>query len=121
MKKLMYLIGLLSAMSISVGLWFRFMRWPGADELMSYGFLSFTLLYLPMMLVDRFKAKIQSALSERLRLILGLASAVLVGTSVVFKLMHLQGADYLLISGALVFSFGFLPFLFFTMYKKSIA
>jgi hypothetical protein len=33
----------------------------------------------------------------------------------------LQGADLLLMLGAFVFAFGFLPFYFFTMYKKSIA
>lgn len=121
MKKLMYLIGLLAAMSMTIGVSFKLMHMPGADELSTYGIFGFTLLYLPMRLIDRYKTNIQSALSERLRLFLGVASAVLLGVSLVFKLMYLKGGDILFLSAAVVFAFGFLPFLFFNMYKKSIA
>jgi hypothetical protein len=121
MKKLMYSIGLISAASISMGTCFKFLHMPGADQLLNYGYAGFVLLYLPMMLINHFKTKIQSALSERLKLILGFISAIVTATAIVFKTLHYSGAAELLLIGAVIFSFGFLPFLFFTMYKKSVA
>jgi hypothetical protein len=120
MKKVMYSIGLISSMSISIGWLFKILHWPGADELFNYGFLSFVLLFVPLIAIDRYKVNIGRALSDRLRIMLGFASAVLVGVALVMKFLHLTGADQLLVLGSLVFIFGFLPFLFFRMYRKSV-
>ena len=76
---------------------------------------------MPMYAIDYFKVNIQRALSEKLKLVTGIASALVVATSVIFKLFHLEGAYTLLLIGAIIFTFGFLPFLFFNMYKKSIS
>lgn len=57
----------------------------------------------------------------KLKVILGSFSALIVGLAGVFKVLHLQWADHLLLGGMLLFTFGFLPFLFFRMYKKSIS
>jgi hypothetical protein len=120
MKKLMYAIGLLSSISISIGWVATLLNWQGGNLLFTYGFLALVLLFLPMLAIDRYKLVLNKALSERLRAILGYTSAFIVGLSVLFKLLHLQGAQILLIVGVLIFSFGFLPFLFFRMYKKSL-
>jgi hypothetical protein len=120
MKKLMYLIGLGSSISLGMGLCFKLLGWLGGDELLIYGFLTFTLLFLPMMTIDRFKVKIQKSLSDKLRFALGSISALIAGVAVLFKLLHLSGADQLLLIAAVVFSFGFLPFLFFTNYRKAV-
>lgn len=121
MKKVMYLVGLLSAMAFVTGWFFGIMRFPGAYELQVYGFSAFAFLYVPMMAIDYFKANIRGALSERLKVMLGVASALLLGVAGVFKMMHLAGTRTLLIMGAAVCVFGFLPFFFFSMYKKSIS
>lgn len=121
MKKFMYFIGLATTISMTMGLTFKILHMPGADELFNIGFFGFTLLFLPLLTIDRFKQKIHSALTERLRLVLGFISAVTIGSSVLFKVFHYQGADVLLLVGISIFSFGFLPFLFFSLYKKSIA
>jgi hypothetical protein len=121
MKKLMYFIGLISAMSISLGWLFKILHWPGGGELFTYGFLAFVLLFLPLLAIDRYKLNLQAAMSEKLRLALGFGSAIVTGLAVLFKMLHLQGADMLLIGGALLFVFGFLPFLFFRMYRKAIS
>ena len=120
MKKLMYFIGLISSMSISIGWLFKLLQWPGGGELFTYGFLAFVLLFLPLLAVDRYKLTLRAALSEKLRLVLGFSSAIVTGLAVLFKMMHLQGADILLVGGALLFAFGFLPFLFFRMYRKAV-
>lgn len=121
MKKVMYGIGLLSAMAFVLGWAFGIMHLPGATELSIYGFLTFVFIFLPMLAIDHYKVNIRWALSDKLKFSLGLASGIIVATSVLFKLMHLSGAQELLIIGTFLFVFGFLPFLFFTMYKKSIS
>lgn len=121
MKKIMYSIGLISAISMSLGITFKILHWTGGDELLIYGMIGFVFLYLPLLMVNHFKLKINSALTEKLRLILGFVSALTICTAIALKVLHITGADLLLIGGTLLFSFGFLPFMFFTMYKKSIS
>jgi len=121
MKKLMYLIGLLSSISIGLGWLFSLLHWTGATEMFNFGFLGLLLLFIPMLAFDRYKLSLRKTLSEKLRIILGLVSAFVVGIAVVFKVLHLSGADTMLAAGMLIFIFGFLPFLFFNMYRKSIS
>jgi hypothetical protein len=121
MKKVMYLIGLITTVGMSIGWTFRILNWQGGSELLTYGFLGFVFLFIPMVVINYFKMNIRSALSEKIRIILGLTSGVIVGLAIAFKFLDVQGADQLLLGGALLFSFGFLPFLFFSMYKKAIS
>ena len=121
MKKLMYLIGLLGSLALGTGYTFKLLHWPGASQLFIVGYLTLFLVFVPLLAFDRFKVAIVNVLSERLKLILGVISSVILGLAGLFKIMHLQGADVLLISGIIVFTAGFLPFLFFTMYKKSVS
>jgi hypothetical protein len=121
MKKAMYSIGLVSTMALSLGWLFRILHLPGGTELVNYGFLGFALLFLPLLAINQFKVSINKALSEKLRIILGLLSGFITCIAIFFKVMRYPGADSLLICGALLFIFGFLPFLFFTMYRKSIS
>jgi hypothetical protein len=121
MKKMMYAIGLITAISMTMGLTFKILHMPGAEELFNFGFFGLVLVFLPMITIDRYKRNLHKALSERLRFVLGFLSAVLIGFSVLFKIFHYQGADVLLLVGISFFSFGFLPFLFFSMYKKSVS
>ena len=65
--------------------------------------------------------QVSKGLSVKFRFIAGMTAAVLVGLSVVFKLFHLMGANILLILGVFTFAFGYLPFLFFSLYKKSVS
>jgi hypothetical protein len=121
MKKIMYSIGLITSISITMGLTFKFLHLPGAEQLFNVGFFGFLILFLPMLAVDRYKHNFTKSLSEKLRLGFGYLSALVIASSVLFKLFHLEGANILLLSGMCVFSFGFLPFLFFNMYKKSLS
>lgn len=120
MKKLLYSIGLLASVSISLGWLFKLLHWPGADQLFTYGFLGLVLLFLPLLAIDQFKTMLVTNTANQIKIGLGLVSAFLTGIAVVCKLLHLEGADLLLVAGTLLFAFGFLPFLFFRMYKKSL-
>lgn len=121
MKKLMYLIGFIGSLALTAGVTFKLLRMPLGTELFIVGFLTLLLVFIPLLAFDRYKVALSKAISERLKIILGVVAAIITGLSGLFKLMHLQGADLLLMLGAIVFAFGFLPFFFFTMYKKSVS
>jgi hypothetical protein len=121
MKKLMYLIGLATTISMTIGMMFNILHLPGGFELFNYGFLSFVLVFLPMVTINSYRQKIKRKLFEKLRLLFGFLSAVTTGIAVFFKMMHFPWVDGLLISGVIIFSFGFLPCLFYSMYVKSVS
>ncbi|MTI31123.1 hypothetical protein [Xanthovirga aplysinae] len=121
MKKLMYLIGFIGSITLTAGVTFKLLRMPFSTELFTVGFLTLLLVFIPLLAIDRYKVTLSKAITVRLKIILGVAAAIITGLSGLFKLMHLQGADLLLMLGSFVFAFGFLPFYFFTMYKKSIS
>jgi hypothetical protein len=120
MRKFMYFIGLATAISMSMGFTFKILHMPGADELFNYGFVTFALVFLPMSAYNIFKGKIKRSVAEKLRVVLGFISAVFVGSAVFFKMMHYPWVDGLLLTGAAIFSFGFLPSLFYSMYERSL-
>ncbi|MEM9675400.1 MAG: hypothetical protein AAF992_22605 [Bacteroidota bacterium] len=120
MKQVMYSIGLIASICISIGWMMTLLHLPGGGNLFTYGFLGFTMIFLPMFALDRYKASVGKAMSVRWKIILGFVSALITGLSVFFKLMHWPGAAMLLAIGVILFSVGFLPFLFFGMYKKEV-
>jgi len=121
MKKLMYLIGFIGSITLTIGITFKLLRMPFATELFMIGFLTLLLIFVPLMGIDKYKVPLSKSISQKMKIILGVVASIIIGLSAVFKLMHLQGADLLLILGAFAFTFGFLPFCFFTMYKKSLS
>jgi hypothetical protein len=78
-KKLMYGIGLITSISMTMGLTFKILHMPGADELFNYGFLAFALIFLPLATYSNYFRKKQRTLIEKLRILLGFISAVLIG------------------------------------------
>jgi hypothetical protein len=117
----MYGIGFTSTSSMSMGVTFKLLHMPGGDQLVTYGFLTFALVFLPLVVVNYFKVNLNAPWTDRARIILGILSALATGMAIVMKFFSLQWAEVLLLTGAALFSFGFLPFLFFTMYKRSIS
>lgn len=121
MKKITYVVGLASAISMSMGLAMKYFHLAGAQELTIAGFLTFVLAFVPLATVDRFKAQMQIPFSDRLRIIMGIISIAIMCLGVLMKIFHMEGANLSVLAGAILFSFGFLPALFFNLYKKSIA
>ena len=119
MKKFMYLLGLLTTICWTIGMTFRILGWLGGVELSTIGFSTFAFVFLPMMVYNSFKQKVKRTIAEKLRIVFGFASGVVTASAVFFKIMHYPGADILLLVGATIFSFGFLPCLFYMMYVKS--
>lgn len=127
MKKLTYVVGLLSSMMMCIGATMNILHLPGAGNLAvvgvgTIGFFAFALLYLPLLAITNFKGAIKrQPWFEKTKLIAGCLSGIMLGTAVAFKVLHLPGADQFMLTGAALLTFGFLPFVFFSMYKKSLA
>jgi len=119
MKKLIYSVGFLGAASLSLGMLFKLMFWPMANILSISGVVTLLLVFVPLVALDRYKYEVSKALSARFKFFAGIAAAVLVGLSILFKTFHLMGAGVMLVTGVFIFVFGYLPFLFFSLYKKS--
>ena len=121
MKKLLYIIGFVGAGILAIGVTLKLLQMSGGNEFFMVGFFALLLIFIPLLAFDQYKVAISKTISVRLKIILGAIAAIITGLSGVFKVLHLQGAEILLLLGAVVFVFGFLPFLFFTMYKKSVS
>jgi hypothetical protein len=120
MKKIMYSIGFIGSVALTGGFLFKILHWAGGDELFMGGFLVLSLLFAPLLAIDKYKVSVSQAISEKLRIILGSLSAVTIGTGLLLKVLGVFGGDFLFLGGSLLFAAGFLPFLFFSMYKRSI-
>lgn len=121
MKKLMYSLGFLGSASFAAGILFKLMHWPGANIMLISGIVALLLIFVPLWAVERYKVEISKAMSTKFKFIGGISAALMFGLSVIFKILHLQGASVLLVLSVFVFIFAFLPFLFFSMYKKSVS
>lgn len=123
MKKVIYAIGLISAIASSLGICFKLLHLQGADFLLTYGLLVFTLVFLPLQILLWYKANSQASLAGKLKILFALISGLLTGLAIILRLSHVSGpnVDMLFVAGAAIFSFGFLPILFFNLYKKAIA
>lgn len=119
LKKLMYASGLVFSMLLSIGLLFKLMSWPGGFYPLMIGTFGLGFVFLPLLTLDQLKLKANQILSQKMKYFLGLASGVLFTLSVVFKQQHLMGANVILILSLVLFTFGFLPFLFFRLFKKA--
>ncbi len=120
MKKLLYTTGLIFSMCLSLGLLLKIMHWPAGFHLLMTGTLGLGFVFLPLLTIHQLKLKANQLLSEKAKYFLGLAAGLLFTTSIIFKQLHLMGTNVLLVLSVFIFTFGFLPFLFFRLYKKSI-
>ena len=120
MKRLTYSSGYLFALMSIIGIFFKMMHLPWATMLSFIGGSGLVFIFLPLLIINKFKTKAHQVLTERMKWILGALSGVLFMLASFMKIYHLQGAAMMLGLSFLIFGFGFLPFLFFRMYKKSV-
>jgi hypothetical protein len=121
MKKLTYFIGLAATISMTIGLMFKIMHMPGADQLVNYGFFAFAFLFLPVVLFRKVNKASHVSIPEKLKAILGIVSAVGFLLAVITKMrMEIDLATIFLFSTTGIFCFGFLPLHFYEMYRNSL-
>src|SRR5687767_5050263 len=101
MKKVTSVIGLVSSVAISLGWLLRFLQNGGSgNAIFAFGCLGFVALFLPMLAVDYFRNSTVKPWHNKFRIILATLSFVLIGIASLIKILHLPGADeVMLITG----------------------
>lgn len=112
MKKTMIISGIFSAVSLSTGIIFKFMYWPGAAAFIVLGILAASLIFLPLMFT--IKAKEKQTVKDKFIIITGAIVSILTSLSILFKIMHWPYANIMGICSILIMIFIFLPIYFFT-------
>ncbi len=116
MKKIMLWSGTLSVITLTTGIWFKYMHWPGATLFVLTGILTGSLIFLP--LIFTLKAKEKQKTKDKLVLATGAIGIILVCLSFLFRVMHWgHSINLLYISAALVLLL-FLPLYFFSGIKQ---
>lgn len=91
MKKIMIVSGTFSAAVMSLGIFFKFMHWPGASVLIILGIAVSSLVFLPLLFTLRAKEK--QNIKDKITLAIATLSGTLISLSVLFKVMHWPGAN----------------------------
>lgn len=110
MKKIMLVSGTISAAFLSVGIFFKFMHWPGASMMLVLGIGLASLLFLPLLFTLKIKEKQKT--KDKIVLGVGMLSAIAMSLGILFKVMHWPGANVMGLSAVLLMLFVFLPIYF---------
>lgn len=98
-------IGAMSGALIILGVTFRLWFWPGADLFLITGLLSFGLIFIPAMVIQ--KSKVSGV--DNTRNIAGALGLICLSLGVLFKLEYLPGAYLLLALSAALFFLVYFP------------
>lgn len=110
MKKSLYISGLSSAILTLAGATFKALHLPGAAFMIFIGILFFSLIFLPLMIVLKFRDDESKA--NKIVISIGLILGIAASMGTLFKLMHWPYANLLMITSTATFIFGFAPLYF---------
>ncbi len=120
MKKMTFLSGSIFAILTSSGFFLKALHWSLGDTFLTIGIVGFLLLFVPFALYQYIRSHETMMTAERVRFLLGVGSAIFIGIGFVLKINHLAGANLAIVMGGISLSFGFIPALFFGLYKKAL-
>ena len=116
MKKILYLIGLLSTAFTFLASIFKIMHWPGASVMIIIGAFSFAFIFIPLLIFIKFKEVI--FLFDKFIYSIGVVLGTILMVGFIFKLMHWPWATVLMLSSILIFNFVYIPVYFLTRFKR---
>ena len=116
MKKIMIVSGTFSAIVMSIGIFFKFMHWPGASACIVLGIVISSLVFLPLLFT--LKAKEKQNIKDRLILGLATISGILISLAVLFKIMHWPGANLMGSTFVIIMLALYIPLYFFSGVKN---
>ncbi|MES2131563.1 MAG: hypothetical protein V4506_04380 [Bacteroidota bacterium] len=116
MKKIMIASGTFSAAVMSIGIFFKFMHWPGASLLIILGIAISSLVFLPLLFT--LKSKEKQNVKDKLILGIGILAGVLISLAILFKVMHWPGANLMGVSFVGLMVLVYIPVYFFTGIKN---
>ncbi len=110
MKRIMKIMGLLTALMMLVGAIFKLMHWQGAGVIMISGFVLFAVVFLPLLVVLKSKDSVE--LKDKLLFAFGTLIGIAASAGVMFKLMHWPLANILMFSSQALFILVYIPMYF---------
>ena len=116
MKKVLKLSGMLTAGLTIAGAIFKTMHWPGAGILILAGGLSFSLVFLPLLIA--IKMRDDASKMDKAVFSFGFFMGMVMSLGLIFKLMHWPYANILMMSGVLLFTAVYVPLYFFSRYRR---
>lgn len=117
MKNTLKISGIISSSLMLLGAVFKTLHMPGAAIMIVLGAASFSLLFLPLMIVLKYKdeEKTIDKLVFSYSFVLGIMA--IMGT--LFKVMHWPYATFLMISSTSLFIFTYIPLYFITRFRRA--
>jgi len=121
--KLKYILGYLGLALLLTGGVLKLLHWPGSGIALLLSVVVLNFGFLPILFYRPYRGsginKHSKNLSPNMQYVLGLIGLAFFLSGAVFKILHLPGAAVFLGLAILIINFGFLPVLFYRMYKKS--
>jgi len=108
MKKPLFVIGTIAMMIYSLSFLFTAMQWEGDGLLRGFGLISITLVFLA-----------GAFLMKNMLFYSGTLAFILLDFALLFKIMHLAGANFIYIAGMITLSLIFIPFAGLWVYKRA--
>lgn len=99
------IIGAISASVINLGITFKFQHWPGAGVMVVLGLSTFALVFMPLLLKEKFRA--ESSERKTLMNTLGASGLTLFSLGLLFKIQHWPGAAVMLGLSVIFLFFGY--------------
>jgi len=118
MKRLMFIIGFIAVILLTTSILFKVLHLPYVRGLIMAAVV-FILIELPILGVYFYKNEFAKHISYKLKYIFGFLGTALFLTASVLKMFHWPGSEITFILSLVIINFGFFPFLFYRIYKKS--
>ena len=116
MKKTIYFIALITTFLIVSGSLFKIMHWPGAAIMIILGSFSFAFLFIPLIILKKFKE--ESFSKDQIIYSIGIILGTVLGIGFIFKIMHWPMATILMLSSIILFNFLYVPAYFISRYNR---
>jgi Ca2+/Na+ antiporter len=116
MKKTVNISGLLAAILTLMGSVLKVFHLPGASICFVLGIAFFSLIFLPLMIALKFRD--EGTKTDKLVLSFGFLVGIITSLGFLFKLMHWPGANMLMLSGLVSFTFVYVPIYFFSRIRR---
>ncbi len=97
MKKSTFVIGLVSAFLILIGVGFKFQHWPGAGIMVTLGAVLFALVYSVLLWID--KNKIAQNSYQKFVNLMTMLTMLIIMAGFLFKIQHWPGAGVGIFAG----------------------
>ena len=116
MKKTIYFIALITTFLIVSGSLFKIMHWPGAAVMTTLGSFSFAFLFIPLIILKKFKE--ESFSKDQIIYSIGIILGTVLGLGFIFKIMYWPMATILMLSSIILFNFLYVPAYFISRYNR---